>query len=120
MQHCTPEQLALAALREPLPDADTAHLAAHLVVRDGRLDALPGFGAELVLPRNPLTSWSHRLEDELRTSTPYAEVVDRLRAGPPAWSPLAWPLVAGALNTTEFAIHHTDQIHVIISSLVLN
>lgn len=26
MQHCTPEQLALAALREPLPDADAAHL----------------------------------------------------------------------------------------------
>jgi Anti-sigma-K factor rskA len=28
VQHCTPEQLALAALREPLPDADAAHLAA--------------------------------------------------------------------------------------------
>ena len=28
VEHCTPEQLALAALREPLPDADTAHLAA--------------------------------------------------------------------------------------------
>lgn len=27
MQHCTPEQLALAALREPLPADDTAHLA---------------------------------------------------------------------------------------------
>lgn len=26
MQHCTPEQLALAALREPLPEADAAHL----------------------------------------------------------------------------------------------
>jgi hypothetical protein len=26
VQHCTPEQLALAALREPLPDADAAHL----------------------------------------------------------------------------------------------
>lgn len=26
MQHCTPEQLALAALHEPLPDADEAHL----------------------------------------------------------------------------------------------
>ena len=26
MQHCTPEQLALAALREPLPASDTAHL----------------------------------------------------------------------------------------------
>ena len=27
MQHCTPEQLALAALREPLPADDAAHLA---------------------------------------------------------------------------------------------
>ncbi len=27
MQHCTPEQLALAALREPLPADDDAHLA---------------------------------------------------------------------------------------------
>ena len=27
MQHCSPEQLALAALREPLPAADSAHLA---------------------------------------------------------------------------------------------
>ncbi|MCV2490521.1 anti-sigma factor [Geodermatophilus sp. YIM 151500] len=26
MQHCTPEQLALAALHEPLPDVDAAHL----------------------------------------------------------------------------------------------
>jgi hypothetical protein len=26
VQHCTPEQLALAALREPLPDEDAAHL----------------------------------------------------------------------------------------------
>lgn len=28
MEHCTPEQLALAALREPLPAEDAAHLAA--------------------------------------------------------------------------------------------
>ena len=28
MQHCTPEQLALAALREPLSAEDTAHLEA--------------------------------------------------------------------------------------------
>ncbi|MGY1711922.1 anti-sigma factor [Geodermatophilus sp. SYSU D00758] len=27
MPHCTPEQLALAALREPLPEGDAAHLA---------------------------------------------------------------------------------------------
>ena len=28
MQHCTPEQLGLAALREPLPDVDATHLSA--------------------------------------------------------------------------------------------
>lgn len=33
MQHCTPEQLALAALAEPLPDDDAAHLAACAVCR---------------------------------------------------------------------------------------
>jgi len=87
---------------------DTAHLAAHLVARENRPDTLPGLGVELLLPNNPLTSWSHRVEDRLRSSTPYAEVVGRLRAGPPSWSPLSWPPVARALNTTEFAIHHED------------
>jgi uncharacterized protein (TIGR03085 family) len=87
---------------------DTAHLAAHVVVRERRPDALVGLGAEVVGSAGPLARWPHRLEDRLRESTPYAEVVDRLRAGPPAWSPMSWPLVAGGLNTTEFAIHHED------------
>src|SRR3712207_9132269 len=89
------ERAELAELLEKLgPDAPTccagwttAHLAAHLVVRDRRPDALPGFGIELVHPDDPLTAWAHRLEDRLRNSTPYAEVVDRLRSGPPPWSP---------------------------------
>jgi hypothetical protein len=34
VQHCTPEQLALAALREPLPDRDTEHLADCAQCRD--------------------------------------------------------------------------------------
>jgi uncharacterized protein (TIGR03085 family) len=110
------ERRALADLLEELgPEAptccegwDTAHLAAHLVNRELRPDALPGLGMELVAPGNPLTAWSHRLEDRLRTSTSYAEVIGRLRTGPPAWSPLAWPPVARLLNTTEFAIHHED------------
>src|SRR4051812_45020481 len=87
------ERRALAGLLSPLgPGAPTlcegwatAHLAAHLVVREPRPDALPGFGLELLRPGNPLTSWSHRLEDGLRASTSYAEVVDRLRGGPPVW-----------------------------------
>ncbi|TFV87573.1 TIGR03085 family metal-binding protein [Blastococcus sp. CT_GayMR16] len=87
---------------------DTAHLVAHLVVRERRPDALVGLGVEVVGAGGPLATWPHRLEDKLRGSTPYAEVVDRLRAGPPAWSPMAWPLLSGPLNTTEFAIHHED------------
>jgi uncharacterized protein (TIGR03085 family) len=110
------ERQELADLLDELgPDAPTccagwttAHLAAHLVVRERRPDALVGLGAEAVGAGGPLASWPHRLEDRLRESTPYAEVVDHVRAGPPAWSPMSWPLLAGGLNTTEFAIHHED------------
>jgi uncharacterized protein (TIGR03085 family) len=87
---------------------DTAHLAAHLVVRERRPDALLGLGAEAVGSGGPLASWTHRLEDHLRESTPYAEVIGRLRAGPPRWSPMAWPLVAQMFNLAEYAIHHED------------
>src|SRR3954447_26968721 len=87
---------------------DTAHLAAHLVVRERRPDALVGLGAEQVRPDSRLASWTHRLEDGLRGSPASADVVGRLRAGPPAWSPMGWPGLGDALNTTEFAIHHED------------
>jgi uncharacterized protein (TIGR03085 family) len=87
---------------------DTAHLAAHAVVRERRPDALVGLGAEAAGVGGPLASWTHRLEDQLRESTPYADVVDRLRAGPPIWSPMSWPGLGELLNATEFAIHHED------------
>jgi uncharacterized protein (TIGR03085 family) len=86
----------------------TAHLAAHLVTRERRLDALPGYGAEQLGLARPLSAWAHRVEDRLRTTTPYPEVTARLRSGPPAWAPLAWPAVSRVLNTTEYAIHHED------------
>ena len=87
---------------------DTAHLAAHLVIRERRLDALVGLTVEVLGGGGPIVAWPHRLEDRLRTSSSYAEVVDRLRAGPAAWSPMAWPILADGLDTTEFAIHHED------------
>ena len=110
------ERAELADLFESLgPDAPTccagwttAHLATHLVVRDRRPDALPGYGLEEIGLGGPAASWAHRLEDRLRRSTPYAEVVARFRAGPPIWSALAWPVVAQKLNVAEFAIHHED------------
>lgn len=110
------ERAELADLLERLgPDAPTccegwttAHLAAHLVVRDRRPDALLGFGLEEAGMGGPLATWSHAQEDRLRASTPYPEVVARLRAGPPRWSLLAVPRLGALLNTAEFAIHHED------------
>jgi uncharacterized protein (TIGR03085 family) len=86
----------------------TAHLAAHLVVRDRRPDALAGYAVEGAGRGGPLVAWTHRAEDRLRTRTRYADVVARFRSGPWAWSPLAWPSVAKAVNVSEFAIHHED------------
>lgn len=110
------ERADLADLLDDLgPDAPTCcegwttgHLAAHLVVRDRRLDALPGYGLEEIGLGGPAATWSHRVEERLRRSTPYAEVVARFRAGPRPWSLLAWPVVATKLNAAEFAIHHED------------
>jgi uncharacterized protein (TIGR03085 family) len=110
------ERDELADLMDALgPDAPTCcegwtteYLAAHLVVRDRRPDALPGYGLEEIGLGGPPAAWAHRLEGKLRRSTPYAEVVSRFRAGPPPWSLLAWPVVAQKLNVAEFAIHHED------------
>ncbi|TFV61293.1 TIGR03085 family protein [Geodermatophilus sp. DF01-2] len=110
------ERAALADLLEELgPGAPTccagwttAHLAAHLVARERRPDTLPGYGVEQLGVAGPLSAWSHRVEDRLRSTTSYPEVVARLRSGPPPWAPLGWPPVAQALNTTEYAIHHED------------
>lgn len=110
------ERAELADLLDRLgPDAPTccagwtaAHLAAHLVTRDHRLDSLPGYGVELAGLSGPLPSWSHRLEDELRRSTPYPEVVARFRAGGPVWSPMAWPGPLRRFTVSELLIHHED------------
>jgi uncharacterized protein (TIGR03085 family) len=110
------ERRALADLLDDLgPSAptccegwDTAHLAAHLVVRESRPDASIGYGVEQLPQGRRLAAWSHAVEDRLRASTPYPEIVARLRSGPPPWMPFAWPGVGRAFNTTEFAIHHED------------
>jgi uncharacterized protein (TIGR03085 family) len=108
------ERAGLAELLEKLgPDAPTccegwttAHLAAHVVTRDRRVDAMPGYGLEQVSPA--LGSWAHQVEDRLRESTDYAELVRQVRAGAPPWSPMGWPGVGPLVNTTEIVIHHED------------
>ena len=109
------ERLALADLLAELgPDAPTccagwttAHLAAHLVVRDRRPDALPGYALEMVPRLARLGDWAHRVEDAARTRRSYADLVEQVRSGAPRWSPLTWPGL-DQLNVPEFAIHHED------------
>lgn len=109
------ERRALADLLAELgPDAPTccegwttAHLAAHLVVRDRRPDAMPGYALEMVPGLGRLGGWAHRVEDAARGRGSYADLVEHIRSGPPRWSPLAWPGLE-QLNVPEFAIHHED------------
>ena len=110
------ERAALADLLEELgPDAPTrcegwttAHLAAHLVTRDRRPDTAPGFALETTPVGGPFAAWSHRVEDRLRAGTRYADLVARVRSGPPRWLPASWPPVAAVVDTAEYAIHHED------------
>jgi uncharacterized protein (TIGR03085 family) len=80
----------------------TGDLAAHLVLRERRPDAAPG----IVVPL--LAGYTERIQRRLRTATPFPRLVETLRQGPPAWSPLAWPGVESAANTVEFFVHHED------------
>ena len=110
------ERAALADLLDHLgPDAPTccdgwttAHLAAHLVVRDRRPDAGPGYALEALPIGRRLHAHSARLEERMRTGTPYPEVVARVRAGAPPWTPMGLPGVGNLVNGGEYAIHHED------------
>jgi uncharacterized protein (TIGR03085 family) len=76
----------------------TADMAAHLVVRERRPDSGPG----LVVPS--LAAYTDRVRTAARESTPYAELIARVRSGPPM---LLRPF-DGAMNTVEFFIHVED------------
>ena len=76
----------------------TADMAAHLVVRERRPDSGPG----LVLPS--LAAYTDRVRTAARDSTPYTDLIARVRSGPPM---LIRPF-DGAMNTVEFFIHVED------------
>lgn len=76
----------------------TAALAAHLVVRERRPDSGPG----LVWP--PMARYTDKVRRAVRDRTPWEELVDTVRRGPP-W--LLRPF-DGAMNTVEFFIHVED------------
>jgi uncharacterized protein (TIGR03085 family) len=108
--HARAERHALADLLMTLgPDAPTlctgwttAHLAAHLVVRESDLLGAAG----IVL--GPLAHHTRAAMDDLLRRTDYPTLVERVRSGPPRWSPARLDVVDREINTTEFFVHHED------------
>lgn len=83
-------------------DWTTGDLASHLLVRESRIDALPG----LMIPA--LHAHTAKLEERMRADVPFAETVTQLRRGPSLKTPLGLPGVRDKANLHEYFIHHED------------
>lgn len=102
------ERAALVeTLRATGPDAptlcegwNTRDLAAHLVVRERRLDAAPG----ILVPK--LAGYTARVQDQVTASTDWSDLLAQVAAGPPLYSPFI--LIDRFANVTEMFIHHED------------
>jgi uncharacterized protein (TIGR03085 family) len=107
------ERQALAAdFAELGPDAatlctgwDARRLAAHLVARERRPDAAAaGLAAGAVQPLKDYAA--SVLRGEARR--PWNDLLELVRTGPPAWSPLRFEPLDARFNTIEFFVHHED------------
>jgi uncharacterized protein (TIGR03085 family) len=79
----------------------TRDLAAHLVVRERRPDVaagiwLPAMAGRLEKVQNGYAAWE------------WPRLVNEVRTGPPAWSPVSLARLDEAINTAEFFVHHED------------
>ena len=110
MSYSRDERLALAALLEETgPGAptlcagwQTGDLAAHLVVRERRLDAAAG------VLGGPLAGHTARVQRRFGARMTYAQLVEAFRNGPPRLSPLALPGMDERANTVEYFVHYED------------
>jgi uncharacterized protein (TIGR03085 family) len=80
----------------------TADLAAHLVLRERRPDAGAG------VMGGPLAGYTHRVQDRLLARTPFAQLVETIRCGPPRLSMFALPGMDERVNLVEYFVHHED------------
>ncbi|MDQ1602931.1 MAG: hypothetical protein QOE01_776 [Actinomycetota bacterium] len=103
------ERAALTDLLDSVgPDAPTLctgwttrDLAAHLAMRERRMDAVGGIAVPVLAGH----AESVRREYAGRR---YPDLVALVRGGPPFWSAFAVPGVDRIANTTEYFVHHED------------
>ena len=102
------ERAALVAtMRSVGPDAPTLcdgwttrDLAAHLVIREYRLDASPG----ILIPR--FAGHTAKVQNDVAERTDWDALLDKVASGPPVYSPLK--LLDAVANIGEMFIHHED------------
>jgi uncharacterized protein (TIGR03085 family) len=104
------ERLALCDLFDQLgPDRPTLcegwttyDLAVHLHVREADPMAGPG----IMIPA--LSDTTERRMAQAKARYSFAEIVDKVRTGPPTFSIYSFPKLGHNLNTTEYFVHHED------------
>jgi uncharacterized protein (TIGR03085 family) len=81
-------------------DWTTRDLAAHLVVREGRLDATPGIAVPF------LAGYTEKVRRQTAESTDWEALLDKVASGPPLYSP--FKIFDPVANMGEMFIHHED------------
>ena len=81
-------------------DWTTRDLAAHLVVRERRLDATPG------ITISALAGYTAHVQRGVTKSTDWDQLLDKVASGPPLYSP--FKLLDPVANMGEMFIHHED------------
>ena len=110
MRYARDERIALCALldeagpREPTLCAGwtTVDLAAHLVLRERRPDA--GVG----VLGGPMAAYTRSVQRKLAERTPFPELVQTIRSGPPRLSLFGLPGADELANLVEYFVHHED------------
>lgn len=108
MTHARAERAALCDLMERLGPAaatlcegwDTYDMAAHLVLRERRPDALPGIAL------SPLAGYTASVQRRLKARHPFPELVGLARRPGGVYGLL--PPLDAAVNTVELFVHHED------------
>jgi uncharacterized protein (TIGR03085 family) len=81
-------------------DWTTRDLAAHLVVREGRLDTTAGIAVPL------LAGYTERVRRKVAESHDWDDLLEKVASGPPLYSP--FKILDPVANMGELFIHHED------------
>ncbi|MDX1892752.1 TIGR03085 family metal-binding protein [Mycolicibacterium sp. 050158] len=81
-------------------DWTTRDLAAHLVIRERRIDAAPG----IMVPA--FAGYTERVQNQVAAENDWNVLLDKIASGPPLLSP--FKLLDPFVNVAEMFIHHED------------